>query len=36
MDEDERKSDEDFYIAVIGNLKPKHDLEKIVQMLLST
>lgn len=36
MDEDERNSDEDFYIAVIGNTQPKHDLEKIVQMLLST
>jgi len=29
MDEDDRNSDEDFYIVVIGDLKPKHDLEKI-------
>jgi len=34
MDEDERCSDEDFIIAAIGNIQPKHDLEKIVQMLL--
>lgn len=36
MDEDERNSDEDFIIAVIGNIQPKHDLKKIAQMLLST
>ena len=35
MDEDERNSDEDYMIAVIGNIQPKHDLEKIVQILLS-
>ena len=35
MDEDERNSDEDYIIAVIGNIQPKHELKKIVQMLLS-
>jgi len=35
MDEDERNSDEDFIIAAIGNIQPKHDLKKIVEILLS-